>query len=166
MKREKEKWMKHCVVSVEQSLRKALQIKLFNPLVASVELCNMQNAWRIQLHPNCHTKSKPKACRPIKAFCCTQDLGWTLLYLGFPSTSTVFALWGASWETARHNQSSRTDSGCRRDLRRDDLENKTQKKPTSFKHTRYGEVECVCINPPPKYGCKIKYRKAQNDFCF
>lgn len=69
-----------------------------------------------------------KPTNPLKLFCCTQDLGWSLLYLGFPSASIVFALCGASRETAKHNQSSRTDSGCRRDLRRDDLENETQRK--------------------------------------
>lgn len=88
----------------------------------------MQNASRIQRHPNCHTKSKPKAYKPTKAFFLHSGPWVKPTYLGFPSASIVFALCGASRETAKHNQSSRTDSGCRRDLRRDDLENKTQRK--------------------------------------
>lgn len=53
-----------------------------------------------------------------------------LPYLGYPSSSIVLVLGGASWDTAKSSQSSLKDSGCRRDSRKDDLrENWGEKSP-------------------------------------
>lgn len=119
----------------------------------------MQNAPRIHWHPNCHIELKPKAQR--SAFCCTQDLGQILIYLGFPSASTVFALCGASWETAKHNQSSRTDSGCRRDLRRDDLENKAYRRNTIFKYTGHRETWKIACGQEDQHNIKRNMEKSR-----
>ena len=43
------------------------------------------------------------------------------LYLGFPASSIVLVLGGASWDTANSSQSNLRDSGCRRDSRKDGL---------------------------------------------
>lgn len=119
----------------------------------------MQNAPRIHWHHNLHIELKPKAQRA--AFCRTQDPGQILIYLGFPSASTVFALCGASWETAKHNQSSRTDSGCRRDLRRDDLENKACRKNTVFKPTGHIEIWKIALGQEDHHDMKLNMERSR-----
>lgn len=114
-------------VSVEQSLWKVLQIKVFQSFGC---FCwTLQNAPRSQVIQTFAQNLTPKETCLVFLL---QDLGWNPLYLGFPSSSTVSVLCGASWETAKHNQSNRTDSGCRRDLRRNGLENKADIRKTSY----------------------------------
>lgn len=72
-----------------------------------------------------------------------QSLERELLYLGFPSSSIMLVLGGASWDMAKSSQSNLKDSGCRRDSRKDGLkESWGQNHQSSHWERRHKMWEC------------------------